>query len=41
MASAIGDCERIFDSEIRDGLIHGAAVVAGGLDGEALSGAWD
>ena len=37
---AISDCARIFDAEIRDGVVHGAAVVAGGLDGETLSGAW-
>ena len=37
---AIRECARIFESEIRDGVVHGAAVVAGGLDGETLSGAW-
>ena len=33
-------CERIFGAGIRDGVIHGAAVVAGGPDGETFSGAW-
>ena len=37
---AIADCARIFEAEIRDGVVHGAAVVAGGLDGETISGAW-
>ena len=37
---AVSDCARIFETEIRDGVIHGAAVVAGGLDGETLSGSW-
>ena len=39
-AEPIHECERIFDSDIRDGIIHGAAVMAGGLEGETLSGAW-
>ena len=34
------ECARIFEADIRDGVIHGAAVVAGGLDGEAWSGSW-
>ena len=33
-------CKRIFGAGIRDGVIHGAAVVAGGPDGETFSGAW-
>lgn len=33
-------CERIFGAGIRDGVIHGAAVVAGGPDGGTFSGAW-
>ena len=37
---AIRDCARIFEAEIRDGVVHGAAVVAGGIDGETLTGAW-
>ncbi len=38
--NALSDCARIFEAEIREGVVHGAAVVAGGLDGETLSGAW-
>ena len=38
--NALSDCERIFEAEIRDGVVHGAAVVSGGLDGETLAGAW-
>ena len=34
------DCAQIFEADIRDGIIHGAAVVAGGLDGAAWSGSW-
>ena len=37
---AISECVRIFEAEIRDGVVHGAAVVAGGIDGEPLTGAW-
>ncbi|MBO5941269.1 MAG: beta-lactamase family protein [Kiritimatiellae bacterium] len=37
---AIGECERIFKAEIRDGVVHGAAVIAGGLDGAVQSGSW-
>ena len=37
---AISDCAGIFEAEIHDGVVHGAAVVAGGLDGETLSGSW-
>ena len=37
---ALGECAQIFEAEIRDGVVHGAAVVAGGLDGETVSGAW-
>jgi CubicO group peptidase (beta-lactamase class C family) len=36
----IDDCAQIFKAEIRDGVIHGAAVIAGGLEGETVSGAW-
>ena len=39
-ADALAECSRIFEDDIRDGVIHGAAVVAGGLDGETKSGAW-
>ena len=34
------ECERIFGAGIRDGVIHGAAVVGGGPDGETFSGSW-
>ena len=34
------ECARIFETEIRDGVIHGAAVVFGGLDGDEVSAAW-
>ena len=37
---AISECVRIFEAEIRDGVVHGAAVVAGGIDGKPLTGAW-
>ena len=37
---ATGECAKIFEAGIREGVIHGAAVVSGGLDGETLSGAW-
>ena len=37
---AVADCARIFEAEIRDGVIHGAAVVAGGLDGTDVSASW-
>ena len=40
LGDAMSDCARIFESEIRDGVVHGAAVVAGSLDGEPLTGAW-
>ena len=36
---ALAECARIFEEEIRDGIVHGAAVVAGELDGRTLSGA--
>ena len=37
---ALSDCARIFEAEIRENVVHGAAVVAGGIDGETLTGAW-
>lgn len=40
LGDALSDCARIFEAEIRDGVVHGAAVVAGGIDGEPLTGAW-
>ena len=39
-AAPIQECAQIFEADIRDGVIHGAAVLAGGLDGEMLSGSW-
>ena len=39
-AKGIVDCGEIFKEEIRDGVIHGAAVIAGGLEGDAVSGSW-
>ena len=38
--SRIEACAQIFKSEIADGVIHGAAVVSGGLDGGTLSCSW-
>lgn len=35
---SIQECAKIFDAEIRDGVIHGATVIAGGLEGETLPG---
>ena len=37
---ALDECGRIFESEIRDGVIHGATVVAGGVEGEPVSASW-
>ena len=37
---ALAECASIFEEEIRAGIVHGAAVVAGELDGRTLSGAW-
>lgn len=34
------ECAKLFKDEIADGVIHGAAVVAGGLDGNQFSGSW-
>jgi CubicO group peptidase (beta-lactamase class C family) len=38
--SRIETCARIFNAEIEDGVIHGAAVVSGGLNGGTLSCSW-
>ena len=38
--SRIAVCTRIFKAEIADGVIHGAAVVSGGLEDETLSCSW-
>lgn len=39
-SSALVECARIFEAEIRDGVIHGATVMAGGLDGDAVTASW-
>ena len=39
-AGPIDECARIFEAEIADGVIHGAAVVSGGLDGDDISASW-
>ena len=39
-SAALGECARIFEAEMRDGVIHGATVMAGGLDGDAVSASW-
>ena len=39
-SAAIRECAQIFETEMRDGVIHGAAVVSGGLDGDEVSVAW-
>ena len=36
----IDTVERIFEQEIDDGVIHGATVLAGGLDGEEVRASW-
>jgi len=37
---ATAECARIFEADMRDGIIHGAAVVAGGLDGNDVVASW-
>ena len=39
-SNPLQECAKIFESEIKDGVIHGAAVIAGGLEGETISGSW-
>ena len=39
-ADPIRECAQILEADIRDGVIHGAAAVADGLEGETLSGSW-
>lgn len=39
-ACPLADCARIFESEIRDGVIHGATVIAGGLEGKDTVASW-
>jgi len=40
VAAGAADCARIFEAEIRDGVIHGAVVVAGGLEGKDVLASW-
>ena len=37
---AVADCARIFEAEMRDGVIHGAVVIAGGLEGKDVVASW-
>ena len=37
---AVADCARIFETEMRDGVIHGATVMAGGLEGADVVASW-
>jgi len=37
---AVADCARIFEAEMRDGVIHGATVIAGGLEGKDVVASW-
>ncbi len=37
---AVADCARIFEAEMRDGVIHGATMVAGGLEGTDVAASW-
>ena len=37
---AVAECARIFEAEIRDGVIHGAVVVVGGLEGKDEVSSW-
>ena len=37
---AVADCARIFEAEMRDGVIHGATVMAGGLEGTDVVASW-
>ena len=39
-AGPLDECARIFEAEIADGVIHGAAVVSGSLDGDDISASW-
>ena len=40
VAQGIAECARLFEAEISGGVIHGAAVIAGGLDGDEVSASW-
>ena len=37
---AVAECARIFEAEMRDGVIHGATVMAGGLEGTDVVASW-
>ena len=37
---AVADCARIFEAELRDRVIHGATVMAGGVDGVDIVASW-
>ena len=37
---AVAECARIFEAEMRDGVIHGATVMAGGLEGADVVASW-
>ncbi len=37
---SVDECARIFEAEIRDGVVHGAVVVSGGLEGPGVAAAW-
>ena len=37
---AVAECARIFEAEMRDGVIHGATVMAGGLEGTDVAASW-
>ena len=36
----VAECARIFEAEMRDGVIHGATVMAGGLEGADIVASW-
>ena len=38
--NAVAECARIFEAEMRDGVIHGATVMAGGLEGADVAASW-
>ena len=40
LAHAVADCARIFEAEMRDHVIHGATVMAGGVDGVDVVASW-
>ena len=40
LAQAVADCSRIFEAEMRDHVIHGATVMAGGVDGVDVVASW-